>query len=101
MGHKPLYMVLRIQINKMTDLQTYAQRLNIPVGKIMSRSRKPELTTARQVYWYHLHRHGYGNSQIGRIFNRNHATVQFGIRQIQNLMDIQDSYINRFLEAVK
>ena len=85
----------------MTDLQTYAKRLKIPVRMLKSRSQKAEIATARQVYWHHMYQKGkYTLGGIGQIFGRTHATVYHGIKRVMNLMLTDKKYLNRFLDAI-
>jgi chromosomal replication initiation ATPase DnaA len=67
----------------------------------MSRSRKTEFVTARQVYWFYLRSKGCGLSEIGRMFGWTHSTVYHGIQKIKDLISVNDPYIQPFLKAIE
>lgn len=49
---------------------------------MLSKSRKREVCAARNMIWVLLHRkHYWSYARIGRVFNRDHATVVQGIRR--------------------
>ena len=72
------------------DLTDYAANLGLTVEELTGKYRKQLLCAARQAYWLHLHSQGYGYSEIGRMFNRNHVTVMHGIRRVKCLVETGD-----------
>ena len=85
----------------MIDIKTYARKLGIPVSAIYSKSRKTEVVTARQVYWRLMLNNGFSYSEIGRFFNKNHATIIHGISKINDFISVNDSYLKRYLDAIE
>jgi len=85
----------------MIDLETYSNRINISVSEIKIKSRKRELVTARQVYWFYLHSFGYGFSEISRMFGWDYSTIIYSIQKIENLIIANDRYLKRYLEAIE
>ena len=58
-------------------------------GSISKKNRREKYTMARFVGMALLHKYHYGNlSEIGRVFGRDHATVLYGLKVLQNLKDI-------------
>jgi len=85
----------------MINLQTYSERINIPLSDIQSKSRKWEIVTARQVYSYFLRNNGYNLNEICRIFGLNHSTVLHGIKKTEDLIKINDKYLKIYLDAIE
>ena len=84
----------------MIELDEYARKVGVSVADMLSRSRKPELVAARQVYWFYLRSKGLGFSEIGRRFGWDHATVLHGVKKVRDIIWTKDGYLERYLEAV-
>lgn len=56
---------------------------------LYNKSRKREIVYARQLVWYYAHMTTKETlSSLGRIFNKDHATVLYGIRNIKNQIEV-------------
>jgi len=84
----------------MIDLEEYAKRINIPISEINRKTRLQKLVTARFVYWFYLNSQGYGFNEIGRMFQRDHSMIIYGVRKIENLIAINDRYLTKYLKAI-
>ena len=68
---------------------------------LKSKSRKRELVYTRNILYKHLRNKGMGLNAIGKMFNRDHATVLFGLNQYERLInyddfkELQESVCNR------
>lgn len=85
----------------MIDLETYANKINIPIDELKSKSRKREIVTARSVYWYYLWKRRFTYEEIARIFNMNYSTVIYGVKKINDFIELKDSYIERYLNVIE
>lgn len=52
-------------------------------AEVMGKSRRAKVCEIRHDAWYLLHMQGYGSSDIGREFGRDHGTVISGIRNAE------------------
>ena len=84
----------------MIDLQTYSERIGIAQNEILTECRKSELVTARQVYFFYLKTIGYTLHEIGRIFDKDHSTVYYGIGKVKDWLSINDKYLEKYLDAI-
>lgn len=58
-------------------------------GSINKRRRQEKYAMARFAGMYILHKYKYGSlGEIGKVFGRNHTTVLYGLKMLQNLKDI-------------
>lgn len=68
---------------------------------LKSKSRKRELVYTRNILYKHLRNKGMSLTAIGKQFNRDHATVLFGLNQYERLInyddfkELQESVCNR------
>jgi chromosomal replication initiation ATPase DnaA len=86
----------------MISIKKYCKRAGIDKSELMAKHHYREHVTARQVYWRYLHENGFNYSRITRMFNyRSHATIVHGIKRINNLMEVNDEYVRRFVEALE
>lgn len=70
---------------------------NVNVEDIVSDSRSPRLVIARWLIAYHLHRKaGFSTSLSGKAIGRDHATVQYGIKQIDKVISNPNCYRDLF-----
>jgi len=84
----------------MIELSTYAERLKIPVERITGRSRKREPVYARYVYFLYMRNLGYTYVEIAEKFDKTHASVIFGVKTVNELIEVNDKYLERFLKAI-
>jgi chromosomal replication initiation ATPase DnaA len=82
-------------------LEEYAKRTGIAVEDILGRSRRAEVVAARQVWWWYLRSYGRGYSEIGRQFDRDHATVLQGVKHVVELIEVGDPYLQRYINAIE
>ena len=79
--------------------------------ELRSSSRERRLTEPRQAAFYYMRKYTRkGTQEIGRVFNRDHATVLHACRTVETLMDIDkfghevkriDAHIKFHLRAMK
>lgn len=68
-----------------------SQRSGIEKEKILSRSRKKEITAARFACMYLLRKEAFMTfAAIGRIFGRDHTTAIHALSSVENLLDTND-----------
>lgn len=84
------------------SLEQYSEKISIPVSELEGLSRVPEISLARQAYWYYLHSKGIILKEIATQFNRNaHSTIISGINTIKDMIDTNNTTINRYLDAME
>ena len=68
---------------------------------IMKKTRKREHVDARRIaYMIFRETQFYTFEKIGELFNRNHATVLFGIRSGQSLIDFDPKFKENYLQCL-
>ena len=82
-------------INNESMFKIICNRLDVDFNKIMKspRWRKREVVTAKQIYFY-LKRERTRESleSIGKYLKKDHATVLYGIRQVNNHMETEKGF---------
>jgi chromosomal replication initiation ATPase DnaA len=69
---------------------------------IKSKSRRLDVVIVRQVYCYTARElTGASMKEIGKVINRNHATVIYSCRVIADAMTISDRHVMEVLEKIK
>jgi hypothetical protein len=62
------------------EIATIAEAHGVTPGGILGHGRKARIVNARNAaYWYVWYKHGYSLLKLGRLFNRTHSAVLFGI----------------------
>ena len=61
-------------------------------GDVLVKSRVPSLVWGRFFLAYKLRRKGYTVTAIGRAIRRHHATVIFGVKQVQTVLRMPNVY---------
>lgn len=56
-------------------------------------SREFPLPMCRAIVYKRLIRMGYSTMRVGRFFNKTHATVLHGVKQLDNLLDTKDGEV--------
>ena len=71
-----------------------ADIFNVDYTKLFEKGRKRKLVEVRQVVFYIAYKKipGLSLNQIGMTFNKNHATVLYGIRMVQDLCDTDKAF---------
>lgn len=64
-----------------------ANKYNLTSEQLIGHSRFKQLILARHEAFYLLQRKGLSTPQIGRLMNRDHSTVIYGIREHMNRME--------------
>jgi chromosomal replication initiation ATPase DnaA len=59
------------------------------------------LSYIRQLYWYLLKKNGFSNADISRLTGKDHATILYGVKRIENLLQVGDKDITRLYELTK
>lgn len=62
-------------------IRKVAEIHNVTVDDMMGNGRTSKFVEARQEAFYALHKRGLSYSEIGRIMNRDHSTVMYGVRK--------------------
>ena len=62
---------------------TCAYLCDVPIEKIYARRREPQYVFARQLAFFIARRAGYSLPQIGSHYQRDHTTVLYGIRKVE------------------
>lgn len=75
---------------------------NVSTAQIMSRERTYKVASARQlVMWYLYAVCKMSYSEIGRVMDKNHATVMYGVRQAEIMINSNRAYDRRIREAAE
>lgn len=71
--------------------------------QLLSRDRSGRVGEARQICFYLMrNKQGLSTIEIGKIFNRSHATVLYGLNRIKGFLSINEPSIERLLnDSVK
>lgn len=69
--------------------------------KIRDRSRKRELVIFRQCCYKISRVQGFSLTSIGQAFGRDHATVMYGIKVIETLLDVNDFEVVKIYSNIK
>jgi hypothetical protein len=77
----------------------FSQIVCVPELEILEGGRK--VSELRQLYWYILYQNGFGYSEIGRLCEKHHATVLFGVNRIVGLLSVKDLKVTALYEKVK
>ncbi|MGI9555372.1 MAG: helix-turn-helix domain-containing protein [Cyanophyceae cyanobacterium] len=73
-------------MNELIDKVVYKIRKD----KLKHKSRKREFINKRMYLYYLLKEHDYSYTDIGKLFNKNHATIIHGCRQYRDLKKSKD-----------
>ncbi len=73
-------------MNELIDKVVYKIRKD----KLKHKSRKREFINKRMYLYYLLKEHDYSYTDIGKLFNKNHATIIHGCRQYRDLKNSKD-----------
>ena len=74
-------------------VQAVSAEFKVEAGEIMGRCRQQDVSLARQVVFYLARELTQGSSpQIGRLFRRDHGTILFGLKAVENRMAIQPHF---------
>jgi len=65
------------------------------------KNRKQEIVHRRIYLFRKLREDGHSLKRIGSLFNMNHATILHGLRNYQNLVDINDKVLKQDIEYYK
>lgn len=60
---------------------------DVSTEEIMSPNRSFRVASARQLVYWHLYYHGLGLSEIGRAMGKHHATIMYGVRQAETMIE--------------
>jgi len=79
-----------------TTINMVSNYYKIPKAKILGRKRTKEISEARQVVWYFLTRRRIMTyEELGKIFNRNHATALHGVRKIEGYVEFNKDFAEK------
>jgi hypothetical protein len=70
--------------------------LNINFDKLSGKKREREIVDARHLYSYFMRQYGFSLNTIAQSINRDHASVLFGIRKVENLVAIDNVFKQKF-----
>lgn len=68
---------------------------------IKSSSRSRDAVIARSFIYVHLRNNGYTYDAIGKLFNKDHTTVLFSIKNFKLLIDVRDPLLINRLNKIK
>lgn len=72
----------KVSVQSMRNATAFAaQKHNVKMSDILSRSRKAHIARARHEAFYLSRRDGFSYPKIGRFFGRDHTTVMHGIKR--------------------
>lgn len=77
-------------------IEEYAKQNNVSQSDLIGKSRKTHHAIARFVYWRMLKNAGLSIKEIGDMFFRDSSTILYGLKQIQNYIDVEDPIINNY-----
>lgn len=67
------------------------------VEEMHTKKRDRDVAEARQVVmWYAVNRMGYTYNRAGNIYDRNHVTAMYGIKTVNNLIETDRNFRERF-----
>jgi chromosomal replication initiation ATPase DnaA len=79
-----------------------AEAFNIDHRKLPTRTRERDVVEARQfAMWYHYFYEGYSQAAAGDLYNRDHATVIHGCKQVETLMQVDKRFQIKAIRAMK
>lgn len=89
-----------IEVNNIVS--AVAEACGVTVEEITSLSRKREIVVARQLAMSEVRRQsGFSTGAVGRIFNRDHATVIYSCSAIEKAKSVHDPYLMGVLDNYK
>jgi len=68
---------------------------------IKSKSRSRDAVIARSFIYNHLRNNGYTYDAIGKLFNKDHTTVLFSIKNFKLLIEVRDPLLINRLNKIK
>ena len=79
-----------------------AEIFDLDYLQLFEKGRKRNLVEARQVIFYIAYKkiNGLSLAQIGAKFNKDHATVLYGIKMVQNLCDTNKEFKEKVDQAL-
>lgn len=81
----------KARINATVDL--ICETFGVTKLDLISRSRKQELSEARNIIYYVLHKvYKLTACEVARMFHRNHATILNGANRIEGFMEVDKNY---------
>lgn len=82
-------------------IEDYSQAIGVPMASLLGRSRKMEISIARQFYWYHARFVAkLSVMYLARIFGRGHSSIINGINRVNNMIAVNDPIISRFKQFI-
>ena len=73
---------------------------NVTPEEIMGKSRVYKIAVARQlVMWYMVECLGMSTNEVGAAIGKNHATVVYSVRQIENIIELGRAYDKKICDA--
>lgn len=68
------------------------QTFDNPISYYFSKSRERELVDVRCMVYYYLRSLGYTYGKIANLFGRNHATIIWGVKSANNLIEFDKTF---------
>lgn len=82
-------------------IEDYSQRVGISAEVLKGRSRKMEISIAREVYWYNARYIAkFSVMHLAQMFNREHSSIINGINKVNNMIAVNDPNIRKFIQFV-
>lgn len=81
-------------------ISAVCNELKITLDDLSGKTRLGEVVCARHIIFYLLRSNKYGIVQIGRLFNRDHATVLYACEMHQERLDFRPDYARKYKRVV-
>jgi chromosomal replication initiation ATPase DnaA len=85
----------------MTTIEHYSNKIEIPVDALLGKSRKFQVSLAREIYWQYLRKNRFTYKKIAQTFDRRqHSTISSGIKTAENLLSTKEKWALSCMEAL-
>lgn len=82
-------------------IDEFERRTGFRKMSILGRDKCQSVVYARFVYWFVMKRNGFSITEIARLCDRNHATIIYGLRRVNELLEIHDVFVCELVEKTK
>ena len=86
--------------NKENIIEKVCLHFDLEISQVYLKSRLRDIIEARSIIMYLLHKHlRMSCTDVGRVFNKDHATVLHACKKVSGFMDVDKSYrvlVNKF-----
>jgi hypothetical protein len=82
-------------------ISEFSKLAGYPELDILGKGKRGHLCDVRHVYWYILHQNGFNASEIARVSDVRHSSVNFAVNKVTDLLELKDGYITGLYERTK